>query len=64
MALSTCIKCGHSLFEVREVTPISSNFRLNFIQCASCGGVVGVIDFYNIGSLFHKLAENMGVDLS
>jgi hypothetical protein len=34
--------------------------KLNFVQCASCGGVVGVTDFYNIGTLIRTLAKKMG----
>ncbi len=63
MAVSTCIKCGHSSFELKENTPIGSNFRLYFIQCAGCGGVIGVIDLYNIGNLIHKLADELEVSL-
>jgi hypothetical protein len=50
MATPTCIKCGGHIFETKEVSPKHSNFRLNFVQCGSCGGVVGVLDFYNIGA--------------
>jgi len=63
MAISTCIKCGHISFELKEVTPIGSAFRLYFIQCAGCGGVIGVMDLYNIGHLIHKLANELDVSL-
>ncbi len=63
MAMSTCVKCNSTSFEIREVTPQDSNFRYNFIQCTKCGGVVGVVDFYNIGSLIHGLADKLNVDL-
>jgi len=64
MALSTCIKCGGTLFETKEATPRNSNFKLTFIQCSSCGGVVGVMDFYNIGQIIHELADNLSVPLN
>lgn len=64
MALSTCIKCGNSSFENKEVTPRNSEFILSFIQCTSCGGVIGVVDFYNVGELIHQLAEKLNVSLS
>lgn len=63
MAMSTCVKCGSTSFEVREHTPYQSNFVLNFVQCRSCGGVVGVLDYYNIGQLIHDLARKLGVSI-
>jgi predicted nucleic-acid-binding Zn-ribbon protein len=60
MALSTCVKCGGSSFEISHVSPTGSNFKLMFIQCSSCGGVVGVMDFYNIGQSLHDLAKKLG----
>lgn len=69
MASSTCIKCSSHSFETREVTPNGSAFKLIFIQCSSCGGVVGVIDYFNIGHLLQqqnvvlqRIADRLGVD--
>jgi translation initiation factor 2 beta subunit (eIF-2beta)/eIF-5 len=50
-------------FEVVEKEPTHSNFKLLFVQCSSCGAVVGVLDHYNIGSLIHDLAEKLNVEL-
>jgi hypothetical protein len=62
MALSsTCVKCGSTSFEMKEVTPRGSNFKLNFVQCSSCGGVVGVLDYCNIGGMLQTLANKLGV---
>jgi hypothetical protein len=63
MATSTCVKCGNHGFELVERTPSRSEFKLSFIQCASCGGVVGVLDFFNIGYLLQRLAKKLGFDL-
>jgi len=63
MASSTCVKCGDGHFELVEYTPKKSAFKLSFIQCSSCGGVVGVLDYYNIGEIIHKLADKLGVKL-
>ena len=63
MAMSTCTKCGKTQLEVKEVTPVESNFKLNFVQCTSCGGVIGVIDYFNVGELIHRLAEELNVPL-
>jgi len=46
-----------------EAEPNTSNFKVLFIQCAACGGVAGVMDFYNIGQLIHNFAKKMGINL-
>lgn len=61
MASPTCIKCGNSTFEVKENAPKNSNFKIMFIQCTSCGGVVGVMDYFNIGNFVKKIADKLGV---
>ena len=64
MALnSICPKCSGSSFEMAETPVKGSKFRLSFVRCASCGCVVGVQDFYNIGSLIHELAEKLNAKL-
>lgn len=49
MAISKC-NCGNTTFEMVENTPIGSSYRVNFIQCSKCGNVVGVMDYFNIGT--------------
>ena len=61
MAISKCTKCDNTNFEVKIVDPAESNFKFNFVQCTSCGGVVGVLDYWNIGELIHQLAEQLKV---
>ena len=34
-----------------------------FIQCRSCGGVVGVTDYHNTASLLERLAKALSVKL-
>jgi predicted nucleic-acid-binding Zn-ribbon protein len=63
MATSTCIKCGSSSFENKENSPRGSNYAVTFVQCSSCGGVVGVTDFYNIGQLIHDFAKKLNIKL-
>ena len=60
---SECPKCDSSHFEVAQETIKGTNFYLSFIRCASCGTVVGVMDFYNIGAIIHDLAKALGVKL-
>jgi len=63
MATPTRIKCGSTIFEMREHSPKGSKFVLSFIQCASCGGVVGVMDVISIADGLYKIAEKVGVEL-
>ena len=63
MATSSCIKCGSYSFELKEATPKGSGFKMYFIQCSSCGGVVGVTPFHNTSALFDRLASKLGVKL-
>jgi predicted nucleic-acid-binding Zn-ribbon protein len=64
MAISTCVKCDGKRFEVKEASLTGSNFKYYFVQCASCGGVVGVTEFYNIGALLKKVASKLGVSVT
>jgi hypothetical protein len=61
MALSKCVKCENTLFEVVENTPARANYKLNFVQCSRCGGVVGVLDFYNIGEMLSRISRKLGI---
>jgi hypothetical protein len=63
MARSTCVKCGNGRFEIVETPVIGSEYRLTFVQCQSCGGVVGVTEYYNIGARLEILAKKIGVKL-
>lgn len=63
MAMSTCPKCDSHHFEMKEAEPTGSRFKIMFIQCASCGAVVGVTDFHNIPFLLAKIAQKMGFNI-
>jgi hypothetical protein len=51
MATPTCLKCGGTQFEHKEVSLKRFRPKLTFVQCSSCGGVVGVLD--------HSMAEEL-----
>ena len=51
MAASTCVKCGSTSFELKETDIKGSPWKLYFVQCSQCGGVVGVLDDQNIGRM-------------
>ena len=57
MALSKCPKCEKSSFELKELDPTGSNYKFNAIQCAFCGTVVGITDFYNNGAQLKRLSK-------
>ena len=61
MAISRCVKCGHTDFEMSEAEPNGSNVKVFFVQCAACGGVVGVTDYCNTALTLEKLAMKLGV---
>ena len=63
MAISKCIKCGNTTFEAVQHSPLDSVFVLSFIQCAGCGGVVGVMDAISIADGLYKIAKRVGVEL-
>lgn len=63
MNTSKCPKCENTEFEVVNETPVNSNYELIFVRCTNCLSVIGVIDFYNVGSLVKKLAQKLNVDL-
>lgn len=63
MAISSCIKCGGSSFELKEHEPRWSQYAVHFVQCSACGGVVGVLEYTNTEYLIRKLAEKLRVDL-
>lgn len=63
MALSsTCIKCGGTSFELKVQDKIKgARFKYSFIQCASCGGVVGVTEFFNTAGMLDLIAKKLGI---
>lgn len=64
MAKSICPKCEHDQFELVEADNIKdSKFKIMFIQCQSCGAVVGNTDFYNVPSLLEKMSNKLGIVL-
>jgi len=48
---------------MKEAKPTGSKYKIMFIQCSSCGAVVGVSDCYNIPSLLEKIAAKLGFKL-
>lgn len=59
MARSACPKCGATHFEAKEAEPVGAQFKLVFVQCKSCGAVVGVTEFYNLGVKLDKMQRKL-----
>lgn len=60
MARSSCPKCDNHSFELVQGTPTNSKFNFMYIQCSSCGAVVGVMDYYNIGAKLEIIEKKLG----
>ena len=68
LAASKCGFCSHTRFELKEGTPVHSNYKIFYVQCASCGAVVGTQEYKNAGALLvelsaavKKIARHFGV---
>lgn len=59
MAISKCIKCENTIFEMVEYSPLGSNFKYNFIQCNRCGGVIGAVEYFNVGADVQRLIRKL-----
>lgn len=53
--LSTCPHCKNHIFEIQEVSPSGSNFKLYFVQCTHCGAPLGTQEFFNTSALIKDL---------
>ncbi len=51
----TCIKCGGHGFIVHPVELEQYERPLLFVQCSSCGGVVGVLEDMNLKTEFENI---------
>ncbi len=59
MASSTCIRCGHHAFEMSESSIGGLRFKRDFLQCAGCGGVVGVIESDNLNGRLDAIEKRL-----
>lgn len=64
MAVSKCPKCEGTTFELKETDKVrGTHFPICFIQCITCGTVVGVTDTHNVPDLILKLANALKIQL-
>jgi len=65
MAISTCSQCEETKFELVLQQLQDPKCTVNFVQCASCGTVVGVLAERNIVEpMLRRIAERVGADLT
>jgi hypothetical protein len=55
--------CNSTQFEMKELKVKNSQYRLNAIQCTSCGAVVGVSEWLNLGQALAKIGDKLGVNV-
>jgi len=63
MALPKCPSCNNRTFSLEELSLQKSAYKLYGVCCTSCGAVVGTQEYFNIGTLIHKLAKKLRVNL-
>jgi uncharacterized Zn finger protein len=54
MAKSTCPRCEGHEFERVEHSPVDESYRLMFVQCAECGTVFGIQDYFNVDAVVEE----------
>ena len=59
MAVSSCPKCVGHFFEIVENSPKNGTFKSLFIQCSSCGTVVGTTTYYDAGHISNQNQEKI-----
>jgi hypothetical protein len=57
MTESRCPKCGNTNFELGRPRINGSAFKLNSIQCAGCGAVVGVVEADNVNARLREMEK-------
>ena len=59
MAMSSCVKCGSHTFEIKAAEPKNATYKQIFIQCSSCGGVAGVVGYYDAGAILKEQQQEI-----
>jgi transcription initiation factor TFIIIB Brf1 subunit/transcription initiation factor TFIIB len=61
---SKCPKCNNTSFELVQKELTNSPQQYQFIQCASCGCVVGISDIPHMPSLVKSLADTINKNIT
>lgn len=59
MATSSCPKCDSHSFELKSSPIKGAAVPFNFIQCASCGCVVGLVDTNDLVGLLQDVLTRL-----
>ncbi len=59
MTKSSCLKCGHTSFEKAEATISGLRFKRDVLQCAKCGGVIGIIESDDLNARLDTIEERL-----
>jgi predicted nucleic-acid-binding Zn-ribbon protein len=51
---SVCPRCENNAFELEEVIPLGSNYKMFFVQCTSCKAAISATEYYDAGVLVHE----------
>jgi len=54
---SKCPSCGNATFRAVLQQPDNSNYQLQFVQCAECDAVIGVLEYLNLGATLHDQTQ-------
>lgn len=57
--MTRCAKCDSGYFTLEVIEPAGSGFKLNAVQCSSCGAPFGVVDYYNLGQLLKNQEKSI-----
>jgi predicted nucleic-acid-binding Zn-ribbon protein len=63
MATPKCPKCEGTRFEIKPIEVAGANYKHNAVICSSCGAILGIEEYYNIGARIQKLAAALKVRL-
>lgn len=57
--MAKCGFCNKSGTKLEEITPTGSRYKYQAICCQSCGSILGVMDYFNIGAGVEKLEQGI-----
>lgn len=57
--LSKCGQCGGGIFEIVEVAPHKSAYKLLFVQCTACGVPIGAMEYFNSGAILKGIEKDL-----
>lgn len=58
-AQTRCGKCEGTVFATQEMEPQGAAHKFIAVQCQQCGTAIGVLDYYNLGTLLKTQAEQI-----